>query len=478
MTSFSRRALLRGLAAGAGGLALVPIMSRLTGAQHMPTSRFVFIVEGNCFEPVTMLADNARSAIDGSASSPVGTNRWWPDLYNHSSALQIASTQFNTAPALGALQGSPIAMQSAVLFGMSSKIAGGGHSAEHGVLSSSRTLSGSPGGITIDAYLGALSQVRQNTPYDVVRLGVNADTSKRLDFGTCAFDRARPAPLILQPTAAFNVLFGSVSSASATVAFARRGRLFDFASADVNASLATFSGNSAERAKLESYLASLQVLTQRQQRILALDATLRAVRPQTPDMNPLYAHNDVLDRFSAQLELALAALKGDLTNVVVIGSGTGGDFDMTYPTTATPTITRHNLHHGSATNPAYLATIHEVTRRQVNAIVAMATNLASTPDPIAGGMMLDHTVIVYIGDNGEQHHSTASEFPVLVIGGTGMGIRTGGRTIVYPGLSSPNHRQVSNLWNTLGHAAGDMLDTFGAEARARIAPGPLSELFG
>ena len=51
MSGLSRRALLRGLAAGAGSVALLPLMSRLTGkatAGPTPTPRFVFVLEGNC----------------------------------------------------------------------------------------------------------------------------------------------------------------------------------------------------------------------------------------------------------------------------------------------------------------------------------------------------------------------------------------------------------------------------------------------
>ncbi|RKG89582.1 hypothetical protein D7V88_12365 [Corallococcus terminator] len=54
-----------------------------------------------------------------------------------------------------------------------------------------------------------------------------------------------------------------------------------------------------------------------------------------------------------------------------------------------------------------------------------------------------------------------------------------------PGLScSPPSRsadagEVSNLFNSLGHALGDAsLDHFGLEFSTRIAPGPLSELYG
>jgi hypothetical protein len=103
--------------------------------------------------------------------------------------------------------------------------------------------------------------------------------------------------------------------------------------------------------------------------------------------------------------------------------------------------------------------------------------------------MLDTTVIVYVSDNGEQHHSTGTEFPVLLLGGSGIGLRTGGRTIVYPGLDTggSGHRQLSNLWNTLGRLTGAMpfalspttrvdFNAFGNEGPARVATGPLSEL--
>ena len=86
----------------------------------------------------------------------------------------------------------------------------------------------------------------------------------------------------------------------------------------------------------------------------------------------------------------------------------------------------------------------------------LLTKLASIKE--GTGTMLDNTLIVYIGDNGEQHHSTASEFPTLLIGGRGMGMKPGGRTLIYPGLTAQNHRQISNVWNTLGHLAGAPLD--------------------
>lgn len=497
MSSLSRRALLRHIAAGAGGALLLPLMSRITHAAPPYTPRFVFILEGNCFEPVTVLDPQTMAAINQAAAPKItAADRWWYPNYGHKSPITVASTQFANTKALGAIAANGLASQTAVLFGLSSRITGGGHTALHGVLSSTRSAGGQPGGPTIDAALAAVPGVRGQAPYDAVRLGVTYDLKKRLNYDTCAYDHNRAAPLIVDPYAAFTTLFGLVGSTAEQAAFDQRGNLLQFALADADAAVKSFGGNTAERAKLETYLASLQSASQRQSQLLAMRSKLGPIAPTSPTANPLYTQNQTLNnnplrRFAGQLELATAALRGELTHVAVIGCGTGWNFDMTYPTAnpaANNGVTRHNLHHGSSTDPTYLQTIHDVTKQQIDAIVQyMALPLKNTPDP-AGGNMLDSTVIVYIGDNGEQHHSTGSEFPVVLIGGAALGLKTGGRTIVYPGVDTggSGHRQVSNLWATLGQVAGATpmqvgntkvdFNLFGGEGPGRVAVGPLTEL--
>lgn len=471
----SRRDLMRAFGLGAGGLLFAPLLARIASAGTPRPARFVFVVEGNGFEPVTMLSTPTRAAIDASASAPIGDDRWWPNKVRHTSVIET-STGLETASALSPLLegGDPLVSHAAVVLGLSSKIVGGGHSAEHGALSSARTIAGVAGGQSIDALLAALPSVRGTTPFDAVRLGVGSDPGRPLDFNTCAYDAGRSAPLMLQPAAAYNLLFGSVATDAGRLAFSRRGELLDFAAADARATLAAFPSSSRERAKIESYLSSLEELSRRQARMIELAPELMAAQPASPDADPRYTSDTALERFAAQMELATAALIGGITNVAVIGSGTGGDFGLSYP--GITSVGRHDLHHGSDANADYRDAIHEVTRIQVGAIATMARRLLATPDE-EGGTMLDRTVIVYVGDNGEQHHSQAMEFPVLVLGGSALGVRTGGRSLVYPGESAgTSHRQLSNLWNTLGYAAGVELDAFGHEGPIRVAEGPLSEL--
>jgi len=180
--------------------------------------------------------------------------------------------------------------------------------------------------------------------------------------------------------------------------------------------------------------------------------------------------------------MATASLIAGLTNVVVIGIGTGGTFDLEYPDYAVQANEnkRHDCHHlaqNSEDAQAYRDVIHSVTADYFGLTATMARALHAVPE--GGGTMLDNTVIVYLGGNGEQHHSSASEFPLLVLGGQNLGLRTDGRTVVYPGLSAgASHRQLSSFYTTLAHAVGESIPSFGNEGATLVAEGPLAELWG
>lgn len=472
MSRFGRRNFLRALGLGAGASFLAPLASRLASADA-PARRFVFVIDGNGFDASMLLTDSARAALDATMTSPIGTDRAWPRRYAHTAPIVTAAPDLATAPGLGPFAAdTAVAAQTTVLYGLSSKVSGGGHSGMHGALACARSVGGAPGGITIDARLGSAAGVRGETPRDVLRLGADS-SGEPLDFGTCAYARGRAAPLMLQTAAAFDSLFGVVGDPGSMSAFMRRRDLLSFARDDARATLASFPGNSRERAKIETYLASIEELQRRSDRMLAIAPALEAVRPPSPSEDVAYASSDPLVRFGVQMRLATSALLGELAHVAVIGLGTGGQFGITCPSVSG--IDRHKLQHG-ASDPTYLAALHEITRQQLAAIAEMASSLAAIPEAGADGSMLDHTLIVFVSDNGEQHHSNAEEFPALLVGGRALGA-TGGQTVTYPGARAGEaHRQLSNLWNTVGYLAGEPLDTFGAEGPTRIAEGPLTEL--
>ena len=464
----NRRTLLRLLGTAAGAALLSPMLTRLGRADTPRYPRFVFFVEGNGYEPVTVLSPSTRVALDATLAAPIGTSRYWPERYRHTSVIET-SGDLDQAIALQDL--GPLAAKTAVLLGLSSKITGGGHTAYHGVLSATRTAGARPSGETIDAHLSQLPQVT-GTAFDALRLGYASSfhyPGKNLDFGTCALGPGLAVPLVRDPGQAFDMLFGAITDRPA---YDRAGRILDFSRQDVTRAIAAFRGSSDERARLEGYLASVEANVQRRTR---LEAALTRV-PSLPGRPGARTDGDIYAVLAAQAGHISTALQGGLTNVAVLGIGTGYDFDTFY---GADHRARHDTHHQSETTPALADYIHMQSRLQIAVMIELARQLDAIPE--RGATLLDHTVLVYIGDNGETHHANAEEFPVVLMGGAALGLRTGGRTLVYPGRDQMGmgHRQVSNLWNTLGHLACEDLNAFGGEhlrGGTRSAEGPLSEL--
>ncbi|MEL6348961.1 MAG: DUF1552 domain-containing protein [Myxococcota bacterium] len=493
MPRLTRRGLLAGLGFGAGAVFLDPFF-RAVLADGPIARRFVFIVEGNCIEPLCFLSPDAASAIQDQASAPIAGLRWAYNRYGHSSPITVRTGDLGAASALDHLRSDgervDLTEKAAVLLGLSSTITGGGHSTHFGALSCSRSTSSKPAGQTIDCWLAEREGVRSTTPFDAVRVGMCSDGGILANF-TCAFGVGRSAPVTLDPVLAYTNLFGFIPGSSGATNFTRRSQQLDFGIDDVNAALAAFPGNSRERAKLEAYLDSLLTLRQRQDDLAAIaaainpdDPTTAFPAPEDPRTNPLHATGDHFDILEAQFENVAAALLGGLTNVAVITSGTGGDFGyvdyrrILQNIPGIPSgISRHDLHHaaGTAANAnAYADGVHAVTREHVRLVADLARKLDAVPE--GDGTMLDHTVILYMSDNGEQHHSTASEWPCLLLGGGSLGLKTEGQTLVYPSVNHANNRQMSNLFNTIGYLAGETLDDFGMEGVTRITEGPLTEL--
>jgi hypothetical protein len=80
--------------------------------------------------------------------------------------------------------------------------------------------------------------------------------------------------------------------------------------------------------------------------------------------------------------------------------------------------------------------------------------------------MMDNTVIVYLSDSAEDHHSTCYEWPIVVVGNLGGRLKLGNRFLNVPNYASGNaHVTVSQLYSSLLHAAGAPVAQFGMKDR-------------
>jgi hypothetical protein len=477
MLTFSRRRLLQSLGLGAGATLFSPLI-RQVWANDPPPRRFVLVVEGNGIYPYSFLSPKARAAVESQMKGKtIGASRILHTLYGHTEPLLVEQDDtLAEAPCLGPLadQNGQVSLldQAAVVLGLSSTVTGGGHSSQNGALSCARggTV---PLGPSIDAVLAA--KLKGKMPFDALRVGITAINGNPLIYQTCAEGPGLGLPVITSPVTAFESVFGSISDVAA---FARQGELLAFGQGQTQQALKTFGGSSRERQKLESYLQALEQLQTRQKMLLGMQDVLKKVQPVNPATQ---TSTEPMDWLAWQFDLATASLLGGLTQVVVIASATAGGFDIAYPDAFFDKVTdpklksasRHEIHHQMAYVKGYPEVVAAATRYHVEQIARMARALQQTPE--GNGTALDHTAIVYLPDNGEQHHSTGREWPMLLVGGKAMGLKADGRSVVYPGhgKSAKNERMVSNLFNTLGHMAGIDLDTFGLEQPSQRVEGPL-----
>jgi len=302
----------------------------------------------------------------------------------------------------------------------------GGHSSDHGALGAYHANQGrNIKSATVDCLIGqAHPGIREN-----LVLGISSDTDKVVDFNCSASGRGRSMATIMHPSVAYTQLFGAVAEGAAGDSFRARRHLLDHMKGDVR--------------RARSELGSLE--------------------------------NEKLD---AHFELATAAFVGGLTNCVTIASGVGfPNFNITFTGLGIQTG-KHPIGHA-------LYDQQDVTGwEQSEKIRAFHFQLiARTMDklkaiPEGDGTMLDNTVIVYLSDGAETHHSLCFEWPFVLIGNANGRLKAG-RYLQFPDYGVNGHRTINAIHETLLHLAGISKGLFGT-----IAPnldetmhrGPLEQL--
>lgn len=91
-------------------------------------------------------------------------------------------------------------------------------------------------------------------------------------------------------------------------------------------------------------------------------------------------------------------------------------------------------------------------------IARLATKLQAIKE--GSGTMLDNTLIVYLSDAAEGHHSTCNQWPFVLVGGLGGKLKMG-KYVQTAGYGQKGHRHIGNLYTTFLNAVGDKRETFG-----------------
>ncbi len=442
---FVRRDVLKGVSLGAGAVVLSPIVERLVAraADAAPRPRrFVFVVESNGVRPEQIAPVGLKR--DSRAERPGGP----AELIDLS--LADRELPFSLQPLR------PWQDRLTIVQGLSGRVCGGGHSNNFmalGAFGAGRSNGGESLAVHSETIDGALAKALPGI-FPHIGLGMSKRPENNVIYNISAWERDRPLPTMCKPDQAYATLFGSVANGAAKEEFAARNNLLDFLRGDIRKVERALAGQ--EREQLGVYLESLETLRNRQSRLNEIEHTLRAKGPVPHDK---YTSPVETDRLDAQFDIGAAALICGLTNVLTLSSAAGiRDFDVTFKGLGI-NLDKHSIGHGGSYQGKKWDELYNIIRRyHIDLIAGLVRKLEAVPE--GDGTMLDNTLIVYLSDGAEAHHSRCWEWPMVVLGNMG-GRWKAGRYLDYPGYGQPGHRTTANMYVTLLQMAGLSRDSFG-----------------
>jgi hypothetical protein len=458
-----RRDALKGLSLGAGSLVLSQILSRLeahaAGTATLP-KRFVFVVESNGVRPEQIspvgLKRDSRQERPGAPGEYVDVSLADRDL------------QFSLEPLR------PWKDKLTIVQGLSGRVCGGGHSNNFqalGAFGGGRANGGESMAVLGETIDGALAKTIPGI-FPHIGLGMSKRVENNVIYNISALEKDRPLPTMCKPDQAYAALFGSVANGAAKEEFAAKNNLLDFLRRDIKKVQGELVGQ--EREQFDAYLESFETLRNRQSRLNEIEHTLRE---KGPAANDKYTSAVETDRLDAQFDIGAAALICGLTNVLTLSSAAGiRDFDVTFKGLGI-NLDKHSIGHGGSFEGKKWDELYNIIRRyHMNLIGGLVKKLEAVPE--GDGTMMDNTVILYLSDGAEAHHSRCWEWPMIVIGNMGGRLKTG-RYVDYPGYGSKGHRTTANMYVTLLQLAGSQRTSFGMgdpNLKDLDQHGPLEEL--
>ena len=451
----TRRDALKGLALGAGSTLLNPLVGRVMagakGAQIPP--RFVFIIQSN--------------GLDGIQVCPESID--WKKYDDRDKFEEFALKDHKLPKGMESFEAMKDRLT--VIQGLSGRCTGGGHSVHGGALGLYRTSEAnrSPVGETIDYRLG-----RANSgilPW--VGVGMSASNRGAL-MNMTATAPHKSLPILLKPEDAYNAFFSVAAGGKAEQRFHLKRNLLDYMVGDIKRAKKAF--GAVDNAELEAYLSSYDELAKRQYSLLeSREVLAKSIRP----MDGRFTSEVATERMAAQFEIAATALIGGLSNVATIAVS-ATEYNVQPYLGIGIEDTLHAIGHSGGNQRDSKGTASYIKYRgwTFGLISDMVKRFEAIPE--GGGTMMDNTVIVFMSDAPDTHHSTVYEWPLVVIGDLKGKTELGGRYLSYPGYGKPGHRTVGSFYTSLLNAAGVEAEYFGAlDAELddhKMQTGPLGEL--
>ncbi|MFT5409135.1 MAG: hypothetical protein ACI9NC_001856 [Verrucomicrobiales bacterium] len=418
----NRREMLHGMAAGLGvplGLSLFP--DNAQAADHTPNKiagspkRIIFFLQNHGFDPLTCIP----KGLDESCSLEGVT------LTEPMQALEPYKDRMHIITGLHGRHTSP------------------GHSAYFGGLGGYRGSQGvPPAGATIDY---ALSQALPQTILPPLCIGMESIENMKARPTVANLTASGPnQPIFMHcdPNMLYQMLFGSIADGNIKKHYQARSNVM----LDVErvANLKAKGLPQSESERYAKYVNGFRDVNGLRDQLSKMSEQLKKYAPK-PDERYTTPKFET-DWHDALLEIGIAALQTNLTNVLTIGSGCGEYFGAWKGLGINDS--GHGLGHvDQPDNPIWI----KIRQYNCEMLVKVMNALEATPE--GSGSMMDNTLIVYTSNNGDKQHTDGSNWPFVLLGNAGGRFKTGQYTHI-------NERPINDLYTTFLHGVGAPVDRF------------------
>ena len=257
---------------------------------------------------------------------------------------------------------------------------------------------------------------------------------------------AKPIFMYSDPNKLYEMLFGSIAGGELGKNYYNRSSILKkIRSLEINAGKKL---PQSELQRFSNYTGSLGELNLVREKLVDMSDTLKKYAPKYDKRytNPQFE----TDWHDALLDIGIAALQSNITNVLTIGSGRAG-FNGTWEGIGVKER-NHPLGH---VNQVESETWVKIRQYNCRMLIKLMKSLEAIPE--GKGTMMDNTLIVYTSDCAEFQHSKGNEWPFVLLGNGGGQFKTGVYTKV-------NGRPINDLYTTFLRAIGKPVDHFNLNA--------------
>lgn len=261
------------------------------------------------------------------------------------------------------------------------------------------------------------------------------------------------------PKIAMQELFKSVSTdQDAQTRYQLERQVLQFLSSDESSLAGQLRG--IEQRKVGNYAEALNDIRRRNARVEAMG---NVIRQHIPQLDAKYLAEDLttVDRQDGLVEVLLSTLISGMTNVATFTADELGTPYTGLPGIEGENVNLHDVGHGKSFGGVDALEIRGKVRHQhMTLIDRIVSRLKRVPE--GDGTLFDNTMLFYLPNNGETHHSKGTEWPFIVLAGKNARLDIARRYIRLPGYDQPGHKTLGNWYTTILNAYGNPIDHYGA----------------